>query len=585
MIQGTFRKLFFFALIFLSPLAALPADAVTACQNTAQAFARWKSFTEDLQKACRKDLEDRAKEDKDFRIYDREFEDFQKSSFANMILRCADGIRVGGSRAATAIKAIPNSISNALTVAGFFAKESLLTGYELAVGDMKSLLFPAEAAAIAAEANAAAMFHVMNIRRAVLNLAAALARSLADGAGAFDRLQCYPPSFLVETVCRIWSALLVEFSLPKALVGGAELAAEVTQFVKRITPTLKEAGINPGKQPLSKTLDRIAETFEAGAQRGQVQKVHFEWEDSRLVETINSHGQRQYFLEKRSPSGRWIAEKVKIDQTTGLIDGKDATGRELLERIIDSAGSNRRKSIDTTSGQPKKSVLIVSDAVGLGKVNYIGDGLGTGDRYLGRIAEIIKKNVRESTDLPTRYGGDEKVIILSEVTEDKAVEILRKISIEVQKDPELQLLFNSERHKLAGQYRAVNLATNPLEFFYNWRKSGFFLRPEQIEAANNNFQSFKAGFLETQLVAIKEMARLRPGVALGSTAVEVGDTLESLLKRASGQVAEVKGVYQIKLGDPGAAKKYNVSTLGVAHNFSVRAPEVKPPVQRTSASR
>jgi diguanylate cyclase (GGDEF)-like protein len=99
---------------------------------------------------------------------------------------------------------------------------------------------------------------------------------------------------------------------------------------------------------------------------------------------------------------------------------------------------NRRKLDDSLPVEVERArrynrplSLIMIDLDGLKKVNDT-FGHGAGDVVLKLISEAILSQVR-TVDLPTRYGGDEFLIVLPEADQDAALHVARRVNAKVAK--------------------------------------------------------------------------------------------------------------------------------------------------------
>jgi len=93
--------------------------------------------------------------------------------------------------------------------------------------------------------------------------------------------------------------------------------------------------------------------------------------------------------------------------------------RRFLDELIDSNISSRVKE-----GAQHAMLMIDIDFFKQVNDTY---GHDVGDVVIKKLAEIMKENVRDS-DMPVRYGGEEFIIMLVNTTEEKTIEIAKKIS-------------------------------------------------------------------------------------------------------------------------------------------------------------
>lgn len=113
-----------------------------------------------------------------------------------------------------------------------------------------------------------------------------------------------------------------------------------------------------------------------------------------------------------------VEERIKaiIDDVTGCV-----THRFLTEFLT--------KEIEETKRYKKKLVII---SVDLDFLKYINDNFGhvIGTHVIEKIAEILKKNARES-DLVSRIGGDEFLLVCPNTTERGATILVNRIKKDV----------------------------------------------------------------------------------------------------------------------------------------------------------
>lgn len=102
---------------------------------------------------------------------------------------------------------------------------------------------------------------------------------------------------------------------------------------------------------------------------------------------------------------------------------KIANRRSFNERLEDDWERSRRSQI------PISLIIIDIDFFKVINDNY---GHLIGDKYLQKVAEIISRNVTRSTDLVSRYGGDEFAVLLYDTDSAKAIKIAKKIALSLE---------------------------------------------------------------------------------------------------------------------------------------------------------
>ena len=75
----------------------------------------------------------------------------------------------------------------------------------------------------------------------------------------------------------------------------------------------------------------------------------------------------------------------------------------------------------------RNRMIVVVDVDGLKQVNDRHGHL-CGSSLLAEVGEMIKEQVR-SVDVPTRYGGDEFVLVLPQTSKDQAVHVARRLRL------------------------------------------------------------------------------------------------------------------------------------------------------------
>ncbi len=176
-------------------------------------------------------------------------------------------------------------------------------------------------------------------------------------------------------------------------------------------------------------LDLLAELSQRGG------KNHF-W---KVLEKGSAEAELRF--RKKNGSVRWVnVNAVKLSETRVLGFLKDVTVRKRAENKLvylsyhDQLTGlyNRRffeeelRRLDTRRNLPLS--VIMGDINGL---KFINDSFGhsTGDAYLKKAAEIIKKSCR-ADDIIARLGGDEFVILLPKADATEAVKIINRILLE-----------------------------------------------------------------------------------------------------------------------------------------------------------
>jgi diguanylate cyclase (GGDEF)-like protein/PAS domain S-box-containing protein len=248
----------------------------------------------------------------------------------------------------------------------------------------------------------------------------------------------------------------------------------------------------------------------------------------KVFEKGSAEAELQY--RRKNGSVRWLnVNAVKLTETRFLSFVKDITGRKRAENKLvylsyhDQLTGlyNRRffeeelKRLDTKRNMPLS--VINGDINGL---KFINDSFGhsTGDEYLKKAAEIIKKSCR-ADDIIARLGGDEFVILLPKADAVEAVKIINRILLRAstqtvsnfalsisfgydtkttEEQSLLEILANSESHMYRHKiYERTSIRSKTIDiimdtlFLKSYRESQHSARVSMIcesIASNMNFE-------------------------------------------------------------------------------------------------
>jgi len=131
-----------------------------------------------------------------------------------------------------------------------------------------------------------------------------------------------------------------------------------------------------------------------------------------------------------------FAPYLLIAYLTSLLAADLKHAREGLEQLSDTdelTGLKNRRAFNVAlEAESKKAIrygrgfsLLMLDADDLKSVNDQ-HGHAVGDKLIIAIARVVQESLRE-TDLLARYGGDEFVVILTETSLERAVEVAERI--------------------------------------------------------------------------------------------------------------------------------------------------------------
>ncbi len=117
-----------------------------------------------------------------------------------------------------------------------------------------------------------------------------------------------------------------------------------------------------------------------------------------------------------------IAASAHVDHLTGLYNRAGLMSSLDLElTVLSNIKSNKRAS-DASSKKVRHSFLMMID---LDKFKPINDTYGhdAGDKALIGVAQLLQENIRK-TDLAVRWGGDEFILLLKDLSQEEDIEIL-----------------------------------------------------------------------------------------------------------------------------------------------------------------
>jgi diguanylate cyclase (GGDEF)-like protein len=122
-----------------------------------------------------------------------------------------------------------------------------------------------------------------------------------------------------------------------------------------------------------------------------------------------------------STLGNKLSEQAEIDGLTGIRNRRSIM--LFLQNAMDEA---KLKNTDL-------SVLMID----LDHFKQINDNYGhlVGDKCLRATAQCLQQGVRRNTDQAGRYGGEEFIVVLNEVNEQKALEIAQQILTDIAQSP------------------------------------------------------------------------------------------------------------------------------------------------------
>ena len=351
--------------------------------------------------------------------------------------------------------------------------------------------------------------------------------------GQWEEFKCLPASLQSQVLCKLVFDVFMLVVTPDKIFKGTRYAVQLGVALKGAVEAIKASKLIQEGTLVAK-IERVGAVIAAGGEVFKSSTLVRRLGESRLMQYVNAAGQKILKFEKRI-NGQWISREVMLDADTGMILRTTEQGKELLTSAIAHAAGEAGKA---------KAAVVVVDVNYLGKVNYFKGSAVAGDKYLKAVAKAIKGVIRDE-DLAYRYGGDEFLLHLDNVSPQETQAIIAKINKAVAESPEAREIFNIQRKAMAEQYRAVAGAKSAAELGGEVTAG---LGKDQLAMAESDFPKFQKAYLEAQKSSIQNMSKMRPTVSSGSTMIREGDTAETVVDRASTQVGKVKGDYKRALG-------------------------------------
>jgi len=138
---------------------------------------------------------------------------------------------------------------------------------------------------------------------------------------------------------------------------------------------------------------------------------------SQIIDTAVANDQLSSHIQTLTKTNDALSRLSMIDEFTGLFNRRAlyTTGRAMFDQAINASQS---------------SCFIFLDMDGLKKIN---DAFGhkDGDAAILSLSAILKKNFREK-DLVVRYGGDEFVVLMTNIEEQAINAALSRISAQIE---------------------------------------------------------------------------------------------------------------------------------------------------------
>ena len=283
----------------------------------------------------------------------------------------------------------------------------------------------------------------------------------------------------------------------------------------------------------------------------------------------------------RHPDGSIQQSKkpLMVDKITGALNASVTYVQEVMTALIVNANRN-----------PYTTAFVFIDINDLGRVNYFDDKQVAGDLYLKRVAESVRLVCADAdcavaslpfslqSDWVFRDGGDEIVLMISNVTPEKLQKVLTRIADNLDADQEARALFEKNRtsklnkllkklrdnYSLAVVQEVERVLGNQYQDFEKTKEAFAIIITQDIELLSIIEEYFTA-------------ERLSPTVSMGSVMIGPNDTYVMLKGAASDLAATVKREYKRSIGLD--TKKYgNGETSGRRRRARMTRPEIRPPL-------
>lgn len=295
---------------------------------------------------------------------------------------------------------------------------------------------------------------------------------------------------------------------------------------------------------------------------------------------------------KKNEDGK-VNRSVKtltVDDLTGALMASDKLVKKIMNLLILSAAKNDR---------PMAFVFI--DINDLNRVNNFVNKQVDGDVYIRTVARAVrgvfnssygaetrrlwpkrKKNEDgrkdDRSDWVFRDGGDELVLLVSDVNSEQLIQIMQRIQKNLLVDSEIQTVFRRQRAHTQAQLDEV---------LKSYSKTVNLMVKHVLHKVHDSFEDIRAELevlditdesLLEYIRAVDTSRRLHPSISMGSAIITNKDTYESLKKKTSQQAYIVKSRYKQLMGLD--REKYGVLKSRPTRDFSVEnlMPEILLPL-------
>jgi GGDEF domain-containing protein len=380
-------------------------------------------------------------------------------------------------------------------------------------------------------------------------------------ATGWKQFSCLPREMKNQLIQQTLCHDLTKEILQNALIGTA--AKDAVSGLKMAIAAKKlvaEARVTAGAANLStaESFDLATEALRASQKGEVVNKIG----NASLVQYVDPATNEKYVKLEEQVTGvdgkiHNFSRELPVDVNTGAIDARQAIGRTVMDKMA------------TQSGEPVS--LIFGDINNLNVTNYFKGGMATGDAYLKAVTDIMQKQAGDKPIL-FKMAGDEFVVFVKSTDPKVVRKVVDSIASSVAKDPTITPLFKGRLIEKVDDYRAVRKAASIDQLPASVTES---LTAQEKAAAHTDFAAFKKNYLETQIGEVRDQARYRGSVSLGSTIIGKNDSLSHALERAEAQEAANKFAYKREAGF--TSDKYGGrSTAASKPNFNAKPPTSDP---------
>lgn len=148
-----------------------------------------------------------------------------------------------------------------------------------------------------------------------------------------------------------------------------------------------------------------------------------------LAIIARSMGEQLSFAFRLLDTNRQLTEQLAARGSVLEEENRELTAQTLTDPLTGLA--NRRRLIEFLRRVPDRCAVLVVDIDHFKSYNDT-HGHGEGDICLILVADALRRSVPSSTDLVARHGGEEFVVVLTELDRDQALEVAETIRTNIQ---------------------------------------------------------------------------------------------------------------------------------------------------------